>query len=127
MSHFSEVKTQINQKDILFAALKKLGLKVRESEEKLPIRGFMGDCAEAQICVDTGINYDLGFQINDQGFYDVVADFEVLESTPAKDLKNKILQTYAHLHMKKVAEEQGFQVEEEVQEDGQIQMVVTKW
>ncbi len=127
MSHFSEVKTQINQKDLLEATFKKLGLRFSENKEGIPIRGFMGECAKAEICVDTGLNYDLGLQQNNEGFYDFVADFEVLDSTPQKDLKNKILQTYAYLNVKKIAESQGFQIEEEVQEDGQIQMVVSKW
>ncbi len=127
MSHFSEVKTQINQKDLLEETFKKLGLQFSQSKEGLPIRGFMGECAKAEICVDTGLKYDIGFQQNAEGFYDFVADFEVIDSTPARNLKNQILQTYAYLNVKKIAEEKGFQIEEEVREDGQIQMVVSKW
>lgn len=127
MSHFSEVKTQMTRKDLLEETLRKLGLQFKESKEGLPIRGFMGECALAEICVDTGLKYDLGLQQNSEGSFDFVADFEVLDSTPAKNLKNQILQTYAYLNVKQVAEERGFQIEEEIREDGQIQMVVTKW
>lgn len=127
MSHFSEVKTQMNNRRVLEDTLRQMGLKFESDKEGLPIRGFMGECARAEICVQTGINYDLGLQQSSDGNFEFVADFEVIESTPARDLKNKILQTYAYQNIIQVAQERGFQVEKEVREDGQIQMVVSKW
>ncbi len=127
MSHFSEVKSKMTDRELLEETLKSLKLEFKADKAGIPIRGFMGECAKAEICVDTGLKYDLGLEQMSDGTFQFIADFEVLDSTPAKNLRNQVMQTYAYLSVKKVAHERGFEIEEEIREDGQIQMVVSQW
>jgi hypothetical protein len=127
MSHFTEVKSSMRNLEIVQAACQKLGLTFEHAEQGLPIRGFMGDTVTAEVRIGTGTTYDLGLRRNSEGVFEFVADFEVLDQMAEGALRQKLMQTYSHLEVKRSLESQGFVVEEEFQKDGQIQMVVSQW
>ena len=127
MSHFSEIKTKMDQLDMVQKTCAALGLVCEFDPQGLPIRGFMGDTVTAEIRIGTGTTYDIGLRKSAAGQYEFVADFEVLDKMPESALKQKIIQKYAHLQVRHSLEEQGYAVEEEVQKDGTIQMVVSQW
>lgn len=75
MSHFLNVRTQIREREHLIAALSDLHHRFQASErEDLVVRGYHGNTARAEIVVDTGSAYDIGFQRRPDA-YEIVADW----------------------------------------------------
>ncbi len=75
MSHFLNVRTQIREREHLITALRDLHYRFQASErEDLLVRGYQGNSARAEIVVDTGSEFDIGFQRRPDA-YEVVADW----------------------------------------------------
>ncbi|QDZ41277.1 DUF1257 domain-containing protein [Euhalothece natronophila Z-M001] len=123
MSHFSTIKIQIKNGDILQQILTELGYQV---ETNAQVRGYQGNRTNADYVIRQNNGYDLGFR-NNQGNYELVADFWGA-SINEKEFLNQINQKYAHRTLMETVEEEGFDVEEEeVLEDGTVKVVVGKW
>lgn len=76
MSHFVKIRTQIREREHLVQALRDLHyqFQVAENLAHLSIRGFAGNTERAEVIVDTGSKYDIGFRRSaDQ--YEMVADW----------------------------------------------------
>lgn len=123
MSHFSTIKIQIKNGDILQQILTELGYQV---ETNAQVRGYQGNRTNADYVIRQNNGYDLGFRKN-QGNYELVADFWGARINE-KEFLNQINQKYAHRTLMETVEEEGFDVEEEeVLEDGTVKVVVGKW
>ncbi len=61
MSHFQRIRTQIREREHLVQALRNLHYQLQESEN-LQVRGWPGNRETAQVVVDTGSQYDIGFR-----------------------------------------------------------------
>ena len=123
MSHFTTIKVQIKNGEILHQTLKELGYNV-ESNKK--VRGYQGNKTDAEYVIRQANGYDLGFRRNGEN-YDLVADFWGAR-IDEKAFVNTIMQKYAHKTLMASVNEQGFNIEEEeVLKDGTVRVVVGRW
>ena len=125
MSHFSTIKTKIKHKPQLIEALELLQYDVQENKELInPL-----DHQHEKIKVDVSIGDDIGFRLNNNGEYELVADIQTWKDpVPPKRFVEKVTQQYARMTVHNQIKEMGFQVEEEwVMDDNSIELVVTLW
>jgi Protein of unknown function (DUF1257) len=123
MSHFTSIKVQIKNGEILYQVLEKLGYQVARNTK---VRGYQGDTTEAEYVIRQDNGYDLGFRLNGET-YEIVADFWGA-AIDEREFVNTINQKYAHQTLMHSVEEQGFNIEEqEVLADGTVRVVVGKW
>ena len=125
MSHFSTIKTKIKNKPELIEALQLLQYEVQEDQELInPI-----DHQHEKVKVDISIGEDIGFRLNNNGEYELVADIQTWKDpVPPKRFVEKITQQYARMTVHNQIKEMGFKVEEEWEmDDNSIELVVTRW
>lgn len=127
MSHFTTLKTMIREKDYLCEALRDLHYAFREGEG-LTVRGYRNNTERAQVVVDTGCAYDIGFQRQSDQTYAMCADWwGVQNNSPIRQdaFLNQVNQQYAYHAVKNQVMEKNFIIEEErVLENGEIEIVV---
>ena len=74
MSHFSTIKTKIKHKPQLIEALELLQYDVQENKELInPL-----DHQHEKVKVDISIGDDIGFRLNNNGEYELVADLSLI-------------------------------------------------
>lgn len=123
MSHFTTIKVQIKNGEILQGVLQELGHQV---EQNTTVRGYQGNKTNAEYVIRQNNGYDLGFRRDGEN-YELVADFWGAKINQ-QDFVNSILHKYAHKTLMATVQEQGFNVEEEeVLEDGTVRVVVGRW
>ena len=123
MSHFTTIKVQIKQGEVLLDVLQELGYQV---EQNTQVRGYRGDTINAEYVIRQANGYDLGFRKNGEG-YELVADFWGAEINQ-QEFINTISQKYAHKTLMETIQTSGFNVEEEeVLADGTVRVVVGRW
>jgi len=125
MSHFSTIKTKIRNKPQLLEALELLQYDVQEDQELVnPINH-----QHEKVKVDVSIGNDIGFRLNSNGEYELVADIQTWnQSIPPERLIEKVTQQYARMTIHNTVKEMGFQVEEEWEmDDNSIELTVTRW
>jgi len=132
MSHFTKCELKITNLAALKAALEDLKMKFEAAEENqlVTVRGYRGDTLKAAIKIDMG-QYDIGVVANENGTYDLVADWwgvETTNGTSEAEFKDLVNQKYQYHNVKMACEEKGYSFEEETnEEDGSIRLVVRKW
>ena len=125
MSHFSTIKTKIKKKPELVEALQLLQYDVQEDQELInPI-----DHQHEKVKVDVSIGSDVGFRLNNNGEYELVADIQTWnQPIPPERLIEKVTQQYARMTIHNTIKEQGFQVAEEWEmDDNSIEITATRW
>ena len=125
MSHFSTIKTKIKNKPQLIEALELLQYEVQENQELInPL-----DHQHEKVKVDVSIGNDIGFRLNNNGEYELVADIQTWKDpVPPKRFVEKVTQQYARMTVHNQIKEMGFKVEEEWEmDDNSIELVVTRW
>ena len=125
MSHFSTIKTKIKHKPQLIEALELLQYNVQENKELInPL-----DHQHEKVKVDISIGDDIGFRLNNNGEYELVADIQTWKDPiPPKRFVEKVTQQYARMTVHNQIKEMGFQVEEEWEmDDNSIELTVTRW
>ena len=125
MSHFSTIKTKIKNKPELIEALQLLQYDVQEDQELInPI-----DHQHEKVKVDVSIGTDIGFRLNNNGEYELVADIQTWnQPIPPERLIEKVTQQYASMTIHNTIKEQGFQVAEEWEmDDNSIEITATRW
>ena len=125
MSHFSTIQTKIKSKPELIEALQLLQYDVQEDQELInPINH-----QHEKVKVDVSIGNDIGFRLNNNGEYELVADIQTWKDpVPPKRFVEKVTQQYARMTVHNQIKEMGFQVEEEWEmDDNSIELVVTRW
>ncbi|HEY9663399.1 MAG TPA: DUF1257 domain-containing protein [Allocoleopsis sp.] len=123
MSHFTTIKVEIKNGEILHQVLQELGYRV-ECHGK--VRGYQGRKVEADYVIRQPNGYDLGFR-RDGDLYELVADFWGAK-IDQRSFLDSINQKYAHKMLMMTVKEQGFDIEtEEVLSDGTVRVVVAKW
>ncbi len=125
MSHFSTIKTKIKNKPELLEALQLLQYDVQEDQELInPI-----DHQHEKVKVDVSIGTDIGFRLNSDGEYELVADIQTWnQPIPPERLIEKVTQQYARMTIHNTIKEQGFQVAEEWEmDDNSIEITATRW
>jgi len=128
MSHFSTIKTELRDRQSLLEALEDLGHGPRQGS--LMVRGYRGQTVEAQLAVAQPNGADIGFRLNPEtGSYELVTDLDLWnQAVPVERFLAQINQRYALRSILAVTAEEGFQVSEQAQQqDGSIELVVTRW
>jgi hypothetical protein len=111
------VKTRIREREGLVHALQDLHYRFQVGEN-LPVRGYYGAGEKAEVVVDTGSKYDIGF-VRKDNVYEAVADWspawgvekhtQIREQTFIQQLN----QRYAYNTVRAYAEERNWVLEEE--------------
>ena len=125
MSHFSTIKTKIKHKPELIEALELLQYNVvQDVKLENPL-----DHEHKQWQVDVAIGDDVGFKLNKDGVYELVADIQTWKDPiPPERFLDKVTQQYARMILHNTVKEMGFQVEDEWEmDDKSIELTVTRW
>ena len=125
MSHFTTIKTKIKNKPELLEALELLQYDVKQDQELInPL-----DHQHEKVKVDVSIGNDIGFRLNNNGEYELVADIQTWKDPiPPKRFVEKVTQQYARVTLHNTVKELGFEVEEEWEmDDNSIELTVTRW
>ncbi|PHX67934.1 MAG: hypothetical protein CK549_03415 [Cyanobium sp. Baikal-G2] len=128
MSHFSTIKTELRDRQSLLEALEDLGHGPRQGS--LMVRGYRGQTVEAQLAVAQANGADIGFRLNPEtGSYELVTDLDLWnQPVPVERFLAQLNQRYALRSILTATAEEGFQVSEQAQQqDGSIELVVTRW
>ena len=128
MSHFSTIKTELRDRQSLLEALEDLGNGPREGS--LMVRGYRGQTVEAHLAVAQANGADIGFRLNPEtGSYELVTDLDLWnQPVPVERFLAQLNQRYALRSILAATAEEGFQVSEQVQQqDGSIELVVSRW
>ena len=125
MSHFSKIRTKITNKPKLIKALQLLQYDIQENIELVnPL-----DHQHEKVKVDVSIGNDIGFRLNNEGVYELVADIQTWkESVPPQRFVEKVTQQYAKATILDTIQQQGFTIEKESTTiENTIEIVATRW
>ena len=128
MSHFSTIKTQLKDKEPLIKALNNLGYMINQ-EEKF-IKGYKGKFTAVDISMNLPGNTKVGFKLdNNSNTYELVTDLDLWKfELPVERFISKVTQMYAYETIISKTKKDGYQiVEQKNQNDGSIELVLTKW
>ena len=128
MSHFSTIKTQLKEAEPLIKALNNLGYIINQ-EEKL-IKGYRGRFTAVDISMNLPNETKVGFKWdNNSNSYELVTDLDLWKfELPVERFISKVTQMYAYETIISKTKEDGYQVvEQKNQNDGSIELVLTKW
>ena len=128
MSHFSTIKTQLKESEPLIKALNNLGY-ITNQEEKF-IKGFKGKFTAVDISMNLPGDTKVGFKWdNNSNAYEIVTDLDLWKfDLPVERFISKVTQMYAYETIISKTKEDGYQiVEQKNQNDGSIELVLTKW
>jgi hypothetical protein len=132
MSHFTKCNMKITNLVALRRALEDLKYNFKQAEQgqNVEVRGWRGQKLAAEISIDMG-KYDIGVVKNENGTYDLVADWWGVETTQGiteQEFSEELNQRYAYQRVVEACEQQGYQMEEQKDEEtGEIKLVATKW
>ena len=128
MSHFSTIKTQLKDAEPLIKALNNLGYIINQ-EEKF-VKGYKGKFTAVDISMNLPGNTKVGFKWdNNSNTYELVTDLDLWKfELPVERFISKVTQMYAYETIISKTKDEGYQiVEQKNQNDGSIELVLTKW
>ena len=128
MSHFSTIKTQLKDAEPLIKALNNLGYMINQ-EEKF-VKGYRGKFTAVDISMNLSGETKVGFKWdNTSNSYELVTDLDLWKfELPVERFISKVTQMYAYETIISKTKEDGYQiVEQKNQNDGSIELVLTKW
>ena len=128
MSHFSTIKTQLKDAEPLIKALNNLGYMINQ-EEKF-VKGYRGKFTAVDISINLPGDTKVGFKWeNNSNAYELVTDLDLWKfDLPVERFISKVTQMYAYETIISKTKEDGYQiVEQKNQNDGSIELVLTKW
>ena len=128
MSHFSTIKTQLKDAEPLITALNNLGFIINQ-EEKF-VKGYRGKFTAVDISMNLPGDTKVGFKWdNNSNSYELVTDLDLWKyELPVERFISKVTQMYAYETIISKTKEDGYQiVEQKNQNDGSIELVLTKW
>ena len=114
MSHFVRVRRQIRKRERLVSSLRDLHYQFQVGEN-LVVRGFAGGTERAEVVVDTGSKYDIGFRRSAEQ-YEVVADWWGVEGNTRlrqQSFVQDVNRQYAYNVILDQAREQDLLIEEQ--------------
>lgn len=124
MSHFTQVRTRLQNLQTLARALRALGY--QPTVGQVQVRGWDGDARDADLVVPMSNRYDFGFRQEGDELHVIYDAWGFRENLP--ELLERITQQYAYETCVEQAEAQGFQVVgTETLPDGSIKLVVQRF
>ena len=133
MSHFTKVKTKINNLNLLKQVLEDINIQFIEStaEQQISINCFNNEKIDVQMELKTGGKYSVGVVEAEDGTYEFVADWwgvEMYTELNEQQYTNKIIQKYAYNSVMDKVRAKGYDfVQEEVDDKNNIHVVLRKW
>ena len=126
MSHFSYIKTRIQNLGYLEKALNKLNIHY-ELDSKI-IKGYDNDRLLVDLIIPQKNGYDIGFKWNGVN-YELVTDLSFWDQKYSNEtFMDKLTQTYASQIILNETKRQGFNnIEEKTNIDGSISIVLERW
>ena len=128
MSHFVRIQTQIREREHLVQSLRDLHYQFQEGEN-LIVRGYEQNRERAEVIVDTGSQYDIGFRRQAQE-YEIIADWWGVKGNSRirqNSFVEEVSRQYAYNLIKNQAVEQNLIVEEEeTLENGDVVLVLSE-
>jgi len=128
MSHFSTIKTQLKDAEPLIKALNNLGYIINQDEKF--VKGYKGRFTAVDISMNLPGDTKVGFKWdNNSNVYELVTDLDLWKfELPVERFISKVTQMYAYQTIISKTKEDGYQiVEQKNQNDGSIELVLTKW
>ena len=128
MSHFSTIKTQLRESEPLIKALNNLGYIINQEENF--VKGYRGKFTAVDISMNLPGETKVGFKWdNNSNAYELVTDLDLWKfELPVERFISKVTQMYAYQTIISKTKEDGYQiVEQKNQNDGSIELVLTKW
>jgi len=128
MSHFSTIKTKLKEVKPLIKALNQLGYEI--NQEKKFVKGYKGQFTAVDLSIDLPNNTKVGFKWdNNSNAYELVTDLDLWKfEIPVERFISKVTQMYAYETIISKTKNDGYQiVEQKNQNDGSIELVLTKW
>ena len=128
MSHFSTIKTQLKDAEPLIKALNNLGYMINQ-EEKF-VKGYRGKFTAVDISINLPRETKVVFKWdNTSNSYELLTDLDLWKFVlPVEIFIYKVTQMYAYETIISKTKEDGYQiVEQKNQNDGSIELVLTKW
>jgi len=128
MSHFSTIKTKLKDAEPLIKALNNLGYIINQ-EEKF-VKGYRGKFTAVDISINLPSDTKVGFKWdNISNSYELVTDLDLWKfDLPVERFISKVTQMYAYETIISKTKEDGYQiVQQKNQNDGSIELVLTKW
>ena len=128
MSHFSTIKTQLKDAEPLIKALNNLGYIINQDEKF--VKGYKGKFTAVDISMNLPSDTKVGFKWNNNSnAYELVTDLDLWKfELPVERFISKVTQMYAYETIISKTKEDGYQVvEQKNQNDGSIELVLTKW
>ena len=125
MSHFTNIKTKLKNKDFLIKALDTLGYSYVENV----LLNNPVNHKHDQVQVEVAVTKYVGFKINDDGVFELVTEVDTWhESFPIERFLQKVTQAYAKYAVVETAQSKGFKVTTEQKDvDNTIEIVMEKW
>ena len=125
MSHFSTIQTKIKNKPQLLEALELLQYNVQEDQELINPTNHQHE----KVKVDVSIGNDIGFRLNKDGVYELVADIQTWKDpVPPRRFVEKVTQQYAKATILDTIQQEGFTIaEESTTIDNEITITATRW
>ena len=129
MSHFSTIKTQLKDKEVLLEALELLQYNVNVDQDLVienPSHAEEHPIINACIAVAP----DIGFKWNEQtNSYDLYSDDQTWSlNVPPSRFIDKVTQQYARTTIHNTMKEDGWQIAEEWEmDDNSIELTLTRW
>lgn len=121
MSHFTRIKTKIQDIENLKRALNDLHYQFETGQ--LNVRGYQGKTEAVELAIRTETNFDIGFR-QEGDIYECVADWWGVK-LKQEEFLNQVNQRYAYHRTVQELERQGYHVaEEQVTAENVIEMVV---
>ena len=128
MSHFSTIKTKLKNTEPLIKALDQLGF--HPSQDENFVKGYKGQFTAVDISLDLPGNTKVGFKWDtNSSSYELVTDLDLWKfDLPVERFISKVTQMYAYQTIISKTQEDGYQIVEQKNEnDGSIELVLTKW
>ena len=128
MSHFSTIKTKLKKTEPLIKALDQLGFKPSQDEKF--VKGYKGQFTAVDISIDLPGKTKVGFKWDtNSNSYELVTDLDLWRyELPVERFISKVTQMYAYQTIISKTKEDGYQIVEQKNEnDGSIELVLTKW
>lgn len=128
MSHFSVIRTKITNTEHLMKALQDLGFEshmVQCNEKAVNLYGYQGDKREqtAEVVIPrqyiSSLSNDIGFKQQADGTYEaIISDYD--RKNYSQQWLDKLSQRYSYNYLQEEIKQNGFFIEEEYEEDGEI-------
>jgi len=126
MSHFTKIKTEFKESDILIDVLKDLNYNVEERAST--IRGYQGNQVNVDFKVTLKYSYPIGFVKQKDGKIEIIADWWGVKGIKKEVFVSSLKQNYSVKLIMREMSKKGYKiVEQNEQKDKSIKIVVRSW